>query len=290
MTTVKDLYPSIKIVPMASCIAHEGVVQRWVDQIAHSILDHGVMKNPIIVAKAPEANNGSKWVVIDGMHRFAACQKLELRDILVCEVDYSSDKIRVEGWDAFTFKHMNAKLLLPELFPKAKGYRITRAKDGKKLQDQVAQREILLAACDRGEEYYVVHPSDLKNAELLEELIHSTELIDTALDHKRLKPLYVANSTSLSDFENSNAQSMVIRPHFTKPEILERTLANKLFPRKSTRHLIPDRPLRIDLTLSVLRTEIDLAAKNRLLDDHLRWCFESDRVRYYPESIYIFSD
>lgn len=287
---MNDLYPRIQIVPMASCIAHEGVVQRWVDQIAHSILDHGVLKNPIIVAKAPDTANGSKWVVIDGMHRFAACQKLELRDILVCEVDYLSDKIRVEGWDAFTFKRMNAKTLLPELFPESKGYTITRAKDGKKLQDQVIRREIMLAACDRGDEYYVVHHDGLKDAELLEELIRATGIIDAALDHKRLKPLYVANSTSLADFENSNAMSIVIRPHFTKPEILERTLANQLFPRKSTRHLIPDRPLRIDLNLSVLRTEIDLKAKNRLLDDHLRWCFESDRVRYYPESIYIFSD
>lgn len=287
---MKDLYPRIQIVPMASCIAHEGVVAKWVDQIAHSIMDHGLMKNPIIVAQAPETANGSKWVVIDGMHRFAACQKLELRDILVCDIDYFSDKIKVEGWDAFTFKPMKVKDLLPELFPKSKGYTITRAKDGDKLHDMVAHRKILLAACDKGEEYWVVQKPDLKGAVLLEELIHVTEAFDLAIDHKRLKPLYVANSISLSDFANSNAKSMAIRPHFTKTEIVERTLANKLFPRKSTRHIIPDRPLRIDLNLSVLRTEIDLKAKNRLLDDHLRWCFEADRVRYYPESVYIFSD
>jgi hypothetical protein len=287
---MKDLYPRIQIVPMASCIAHEGVVRRWVDQIAHSILDHGMMKNPVIVARAPKTTNGSKWVVIDGMHRFAACQKLELRDILVCEIDYFSDNIRVEGWDAFTFKPMKVKDLLPELFPKGKGYSIIRATEAYNLHDRVARRDILLAACDKGENYLAVQKAGLSGMALLEELIHVTESFDLAIDHNRLRPLYVANSTSLADFENSDARSMAIRPHFTKTEILERTLANKLFPRKSTRHLIPDRPLRIDLNMSVLRADIDLKAKNRLLDEHLRWCYESDRVRYYPESIYIFSD
>ncbi len=287
---MKDLYPRIQIVPMARCIAHEGVVPRWVDQIAHSILDLGVMKNPIIVARAPEAANRAKWVVIDGMHRFAACQKLELRDILVCEIDYFSDKICVEGWDAFTFKPMKVRDLLPELFPKSKGYTITSAKNGSRLHDMIARREALLAACDKGEEYLLVQRKEISGPELLEELVHVTEAFDSAIDHKRLKPLYVANTTSLADFENSDAKSMAIRPQFAKNEILERTLANKLFPRKSTRHLIPDRPLRIDINLSVLRADIDIKAKNQILDDHLRWCFESDRVRYYPESVYIFSD
>lgn len=224
------------------------------------------------------------------MHRFAACKKLELRDIVVCEVDYSSDKIQVAGWDAFTFKKMNVATLLPDLFPETRGYTLSRAKDGRDLQRQVATRQALLAACDKGDDYFVLHKRGLTGNDLLEELIRVTEAIDSAIDHKRLKPLYVANAISLTDFANSDAQSMIIRPHFTKTEIMERTLANKLFPRKSTRHIIPDRPLRVDVTLSILRTTIELSAKNKILDDHLRWCFEADRVRYYPESVFIFSD
>lgn len=52
----------------------------------------------------------------------------------------------------------------------------------------------------------------------------------------------------------------------------------------------PGPPPRVDLDLSLLRAEIDIEIKNRLLDEHLKWCFESDRVRFYPESMYVFAD
>jgi hypothetical protein len=54
--------------------------------------------------------------------------------------------------------------------------------------------------------------------------------------------------------------------------------------------MIPGRPLRIDVTIAMLRAKISLAAQNRLLKEHLRWCYESDRIRYYPERVFIFAD
>jgi hypothetical protein len=282
---ITDIYPRLKIVPIDKCLAHEGIVQKWVDRIAYNILDHGVVKNPIIVSE-----HKGHYVVIDGMHRFSAFKKMELGHVLVCETDYNSKKIVLEGWDAFTFRRIGAKNLLCELFPEAEGYKIAECADVPEARKQLLKRKHLLVAGDKGGKFYTLDKPRIDNEHLLDELIHITEMIDAEIDARNLRVLYVENSLSDDKFENSDAASMILRPQFRKEEVIERTLQKQLFPRKSTRHLIPDRPLRVDLDLSLLRANINIDIKNRLLDEHLKWCFESDRVRYYPESVYIFAD
>jgi hypothetical protein len=282
---VTDIYPHLKIVPLEKCLTHEGIVSKWVDRIAFNIMDHGIVKNPVIAAEEK-----GKYVIIDGMHRLAAFKNLELRDILICEIDYYSDKINLEGWDAFTFRPLGAKDLLEHLFSKKDGYVVEECADPKKARDELMARKHLLVAGDKGGKFYTLNKPTTDKEHMLDELIHVTEIVDAEIDHRNLRVLYVANSLSDEQFKTSDAKSMIIRPHFRKEEVIERTLSRKLFPRKSTRHIIPDRPLRVDLDLSLLRANIDLETKNRLLDEHLKWCFESDRVRFYPESVYVFAD
>ena len=86
------------------------------------------------------------------------------------------------------------------------------------------------------------------------------------------------------------SKEVVLEPPHRKEDILEKTLKGKILPPKSTRHLISGRPLRVDLPLSVLNGPDDLEAKNRLLQEHLKWCYENNRVRFYPESVYVFAD
>lgn len=279
-----DLYSAIKFIPLGKCLAHEGVVQKWVEGIAFNIQDIGVMKNPIIVTK-----HDPYYIVIDGMHRFAACKHLEVRDILVYEVDYSSPEIVLEGWDAFTFSPLHCEKLLRSLFLESDGFLIKKISGLRKAQKAVITRNALLAAADRDSTVHIVQKKD-GSLPTVEDLSRATELIDRAIDTEGLKVAYVANSLSLHDFSHVDAKSIVMRPVFTKKEIIENTIQQKLFPRKSTKHVIPNRPLRVDINLALLRTDIDLETKNQVLKEHLRWCYESDRVRYYPESIFIFSD
>lgn len=281
--TKENFYPTIKIVPLSQCLAHEGVVQKWVEGIAFNILDNGIMKNPIIVTKRDEY-----YVVIDGMHRFAACKEVEIRDILVCEIDYFSDDIVLEGWDAFTFETLDLSTLLKTLFPTT-DYTISQVTALSDCQTRVNARTALVGGTDRRGSTWIVEKKSGAIASV-DELIRATELIDQAIDEKGLKVAYIANSISIEEFNRSGAESIVVRPVFTKNEIIERTLQNKLFPRKSTKHVVPNRPLRVDIDLALLRADIDIETKNRVLQEHLQWCFKSDRVRYYPEPIFIFSD
>ncbi|MDO8527854.1 MAG: ParB N-terminal domain-containing protein [Deltaproteobacteria bacterium] len=280
-----DIYSRIKIIPADLCLVHEGIIEKWVGQIASNIKDQGTLKNPVIVTW-----HDPYYVVLDGMHRFAALQQLEIRDILVCEVDYFSPKIILEGWDAFIFRQIGARNLLCELFPESEGYRYhatTKMTDAKL---RVAQRQSLLAVGDKDGEILLLEKENLNEKNRVEELCLVTDKVDRVLSERDLKVLYVDNSLTLDDFESSSAQSLVLRPQFSKQEVVDHTLNKKLFPPKSTRHLIPERPLRVDLDLSLLRANIDLKTKNNLLQEHLKWCYENNRVRFYPESVYVFAD
>ncbi len=86
------------------------------------------------------------------------------------------------------------------------------------------------------------------------------------------------------------SEGVVLEPPFAKKEILERAVSRNIFPPKSTRHLVSGRPLRIDLDLALLRSDQDLRSKNKILQDRLRRCYENNRVRFYSESVTVFSD
>lgn len=280
-----EIYSRIKIIPLKQCLVHEGIVQKWVGDIASNIKSDGLMRNPVVVTK-----HNQYYVVLDGMHRYAALQQMEIRDILACEVDYFSEQIILEGWDAFLFEKVGAKKLLGELFSEKEGYSCERAKDLRHAQAQVMARQSLLAVGDRGGDILLLNKKGVGEKEKLDVLCAAVDKVDRTVSQKFSKLIYVDNSLTLANFESSGATSVIFRPQFTKQEVIDRTLNKKIFPPKSTRHLIPERPLHVDLDLSMLRADIDLKTKNKLLQDHLKWCYENNRVRFYPESVYVFAD
>ncbi|MBI4125006.1 MAG: ParB N-terminal domain-containing protein [Deltaproteobacteria bacterium] len=86
------------------------------------------------------------------------------------------------------------------------------------------------------------------------------------------------------------SEKVILEPPHTKEDVLKRALTQKLFPPKSTRHVIAKRPLRLDIELSLLKSDLDPAAKNQRLQTHIQKCYADNRVRFYPESVLLFFD
>lgn len=278
-----EIFNQIKIIPTNCCLVHEGVVQKWVDDIASTIKRDRNLKNPIIVTQ-----HKGYYVVLDGMHRYAALLQLEIPNILVCEVDYNKESILLGGFDAFTFKKLNAEALLRSIFPSEEGYVLQEILSLSVAKEGVLEREYLLAMADKGGKIWALDKE--KGKEDLDTICETVDRVDRMMSERFPRTIYTNNEFSLTDFEASNAASIVLRPQFGKQEVLDRTLNHKIFPPKSTRHLIPGRPLRVDVDLTLLSADMGLESKNKLLQKHLQWCFENNRVRYYPEPVYTFSD
>ncbi len=280
---MKELFQNIKIVPISSVLVHEGIVSAWLSKLSNNIDHDGIVKNPIICTRRE-----GRYIALDGMHRISALKQLGCRDILIYEVDYEDDAIGLRGWDGLILDAFPIDDLL-SAFAEREGLRVERHTDIEAATTRVGKHSSCFAVVDRRHGVFEVRlPKEHHDLDTLIRVLKDFEL---HVDSRRLRTMYIADDQSLSTFEHhGNAFCLVLRPFFSKKQVVNRILQGKLFPRKSTRHIFPLRPLRVDIDLILLKEEMDLETKNRLLRSRLDWCLENNMVRYYPESVLVFSD
>lgn len=281
-----DVFARLRVVPLKDVYVHEGVVERWVERIADFIRHDGIMKNPIIVAEA-EVDGNRNYIVLDGMHRVQAFHTLGSPDILVYISDYWSEDVRLESWDAVLLDAAD----LDTVIAAVAGEKIEVVPVGSEpeARARVYGRELAMAMISRDGRTLGLRVVPDQEAPL-EVIVRAMRAVEDALDRAGVRAVYTPSSRSRSDFDSQAGETLFLRPRFSKQEVLERTLAGRRFPRKSTRFLVPERPLRVDFHLTVLKADVAIETKNQLLADHLTWCWENNRVRYYPEPVYVFGD
>jgi hypothetical protein len=280
---MKDVFSKIKIIPLSEILLHEGVVSEWITKLSSHIDYDGVVKNPIIVTRFQ-----GHYIALDGMHRVTALKALGCRDIVVYEVDYDDPSVGLFGWDALILDRFPVEVTLRE-FAAAENLTLERHRDFPRACGNVGERRSCFGLLTRdGEVFELRRREDERD---LDTLIRVLKAFEADLDRRKLRTVYVADEHSEDTFrQHANASALFKRPFFTKEEVVARTIQGKTLPRKSTRHLFPLRPLRIDIDFILLKEDVDLETKNRLLQARLNWCLENNMVRYYPESVLILSD
>jgi hypothetical protein len=280
---MKEVFNKIKIIPISSILLHEGVVEEWTQKLSTNIDHDGIVKNPIIVTQFE-----GHYIALDGMHRVTALKTLGCRDIVVYEVDYDDPSIGLFGWDALTLDNCPDRPLL-RAFAQQEGLELVEHDDFPATVESIRAHRACFGILTRDHRVYEMRlPDERRN---LDVLIRALKGFESALDRRHLRVIYVADDQSEATFrQHARAESLFKRPFFTKEEVVRRTIEGKILPRKSTRHLFPLRPLHIDIDFILLKEEIDLETKNRLLQARLNWCLENNMVRYYPESVLVLSD
>lgn len=280
---MKEVFAKIKIIHIAEILLHEGVVAEWTDKLSTNIDHDGIMKNPIIVTRYQ-----GHYIALDGMHRVMALKALGCRDIVVYEVDYDDPSIGLFGWDALILDACPLDRIL-ETFSVQEGLSLQCHEDLPAAVQNIRAHRSCFALLTRERRVYEMKMSGERQS--LDVLIRALKEFEADLDRRRLHIIYVADDQSETTFEqHEKASSLFKRPFFTKEEVVGRTIEGKILPRKSTRHLFPLRPLRLDIDFIMLKEDIDLETKNRLLQARLTWCLENNMVRYYPESVLVLSD
>jgi len=203
-------------------------------------------------------------------------------------VDYSDPSIRLYGWDALVLDEFPLKELLVGLAAR-ENLVLENHRDFARAVENIRRHRSCFALLNREQLIYELsmdgHEGDL------DRLIRILKDFEQELDRKNLRIIYIADDQSRTTLnQHEKAHCLILRPFFTKEEVLERTIEGKMLPRKSTRHLFPLRPLRIDIDFILLKESIDLETKNKLLQAHLNWWLENNMVRHYPESVLVFSD
>ncbi|MEM2897327.1 MAG: ParB N-terminal domain-containing protein [Candidatus Bathyarchaeia archaeon] len=270
----------ISIAPISKLYLHEEIIPEMLEQLSNEIIVDGVIRHPIIVDK-------NSFVVLDGMHRVAAAENIGCKKIPVCLVDYFNPNILLGRW----FRAIMGIKALNELYEilNKLSLRFDKAKleEAEKLVTD-GTFPAFIAYTD-GSIIIKTGVNSIMEAYLM------IAAIEKELKNKGFKISYEVESDAIVMLEGKKIDAVLAMPPIKKEDVVKYGLERKLFPHKSTRHVIPARPLGVNVPLELLKRnhsdeEVNTALLKILKSKKLKKFLPGSIIenRRYEEEIYMF--
>jgi len=269
----------IKLEEIKKLYIHEEIIPRIVEWLSVEI-KRGIYKHPVIVDK-------ETLVVLDGVHRVAALQHLGYKLIPVCLVNYSNPSIRVKSWfRTIENGQKTGKNVRKDL--EESGYNLQEIVDNE-LKRKVCDREIIIGIVTSRKCYGI--PGKIES---IKEIYEYIKQLERNLRSVGYNIGYETESDAVNKVKSGKALAAIIVPRITKRDVVTAALSGEMFVHKSTRHVIPARPLFVNVPIEWLN--MDSKEANKLLLEHLsekklrRLRTGQTLDRRYKEELYVFSD
>ena len=269
----------IAISNIADLHLHEEVVPELLDELVRTIDSDGCLKHPVIV------DDGSH-VVLDGMHRVAALKRLGCIRSPVCFVDYWHPAITVGCW----YRAIKGNGMLGGVVAEVERMSFD-VEQIKNIDEERIGASPILAAVKNLEGDFLVRASfgDLKEAyDIVKE-------VEEGLRASSFEVSYETEDDALRMLRGAKVDAVLLTPRLTKDCIISTALSGEVFSYKATRHVVPARPLHVDVPLSLLMgdralDEVNEELRRRLERRRLRFVSAGNvfKGRRYEESVYIF--
>lgn len=277
-----QLFMEITLVSIESLFVHEKTIPSALKELSEQLITEQILKHPIIV-------DSDTLVVLDGMHRVAALKNLNLKLAPVCLVDYHNPSIELFAWyrefgNGISSTEFTDIITTETLFT-------IRSSPSQTAFELVKNREVQ-AALVKGEKSSLLTSSKpLSIKEVYDEIAKIETLAEQIGYHLRYSTESDANESI-----RSGSWLVLIVPSLTKKEVLEGALKKEIFAQKTTRHVVPARPLFVNIPLSWL-SQVNLNDANQKLKEYLekKQIIKKDpgtiiNGRRYEESAYLFID
>jgi hypothetical protein len=236
---------------------HEETVGEDLNILVNALRDNPVLRHPIIA-------DWRTGIVLDGTHRLAAIKQLKCNFIPSALVDYDDPQITVGRWFRL-FSGSNVRNLenhLRQLKPKEVGH--DECEDGLSKRRWYATVEKTMSCLA----FPVRSPSPY-------EMVRDSHGIEMAARKQGVSIAYQDNK----DIEAGDSESLVMSTiKIEKKEVVETVKKGKLFPPKSTRHLVPSRPLGGGVPIDWLQGA-DFSEAQARYQEHI----QSRKVKRLPE-------
>jgi hypothetical protein len=242
----------IALVSIDELKPHEEVIEPAVGSLANDVLNEGMLRDPLVVDQ-------EYYVILDGMHRFSSLKQLKCRFVPCCLVDYDSPQIKVGGW-----------------------FRLFAAQDGENLAEKLlkdaglnyARQHVDLASPRYGPQTIILTRgiSEFSLPEPMDPIQRARTAV--SLEKTMVKMghavTYQPETVALQKLRSSDMDFIISVPIFTKEQIREFGVEGHLLPHKVTRHVMPSRPLGVDIPIQMLTDRtISLDEANRKLGELL---------------------
>jgi len=277
MRTLEISELRLSFVALEKLLPHEEDDPVRVKRIVSALSRDGFLRNPPIVAEYQ-----SRYVVLDGATRVSALISMGFRDVLAQIVDYSQETVDLNVWH-----HVIVGLSPDQLLVNLADV------DGLTIQriDATTVRQLLdarnIEACiimRNGTQFAVLCEGDIcDKADLLCRLVSvyrgKAEVHRTT--HFDLPPL-------IKQFPYLSA--VVAFPVFLPSDVIQIAFNGGKIPMGVTRHLISGRALGLNIPLEKLGDSSSLEEKNSWLDDLIRQRIRTNKIRLYPEPVFVFDE
>lgn len=236
---------------------HEETVQEDLNGIVRALRSSPVLRHPIIADTASGA-------VLDGTHRLAALKQLGCHRVAVALIDYHDPLVKIDRWFRLIKGRHSGDLR------KAVDY-LSPLSLSSADADQSLLARTSYAALRDAHDCWAFTSED--NTPL--NLCRHAFALEQVARNIRAKVEYI-DKNNRPEFSASTILMSTIR--LEKKEVVDACFKHELFPPKSTRHIIPSRPLGITVPLEWLRDPNANQAEKEF-EKHL----SRKRIRRLPE-------
>ncbi len=257
----------LKLMPLSELRPHEETIDSLVEEIARDILSKGFVRDPLIVDENTQ-------IVLDGMHRLAALNRIDAYLAPCALIDYSSESIRIGRWIRVIRSYNPVK-------------RENLIKYIKKLGGAGGRHKITILV--EGIVHYLRYGDPHEACEVVRR-------IETYARSLGIEVFYESGNNISNIVGEEQISVIIIPPKLSKTDVIASVSKGKVFPPKSTRHIIPARPINLRVPLKILFTE-NLKEANKIL---VELVFKKkvvkisggflDEYRRYDEAIYYFHE
>lgn len=271
--------PELRMLSVAQLHLHETCDERRVDSLSQRLTEEGRLKNPPVVTPLPHSRN---YMVLDGANRVSAFRRLCVPHIVTQVVSYDDPGIELGTWHhvvaGMPWPAFAAALdAVPNLHLEPCDIQVARQAlaVGDALAYIVCADRVLLVR-NGGE----AGSSDIR---LLNDLVGA---------YKGKANIYRASNDDFSKQAPTypDITALVIFPTYRPADLLGLVRRGEVVPSGITRHIIPERALRINVPLDLLAAELPLPEKQAWLDRWWRDRLDSNAIRFYAESTFLFDE
>ena len=284
----KSLTLNLEVVPVTSLLQHEKILPHIADRLLLEFKNWANLQNPIII--------GENFIVLDGHHRAYAFKKLNFKYIPVCKIDYYHKATQLLYWFRLLKKVESMEFVKGLVHEMNGNLRQVDGKDAlsKKLKENRfsfgIQRRNFFASISFKED--LVHDA-VSAYDMLEK-------IQRKLLNHGMELIYVpCQSVHKNEFQDKlqDHEMVIWTPQITKDMVVAAIKEKKVFAPKTTRHLIPARPINVNIPTHWFKENTSLEEINTRFVEFL----QKKRIRrfgpgqiidgrYYEEELFAFYD